>query len=1015
MRFTFLFLSAAVVLWLGTACPSLADNPAIQIPLQYGVLSIQQNGNAQIQFTEPGSGPDQKTVQTSGLFSAFELKLKDGKRVSVASVQKESVEKESSDVRSGKQTFSVVFENGLKAVFSCQSGKGFAAFQGETLIGEPAVLEQVNEFSLFRLGVPKDAQVSSTIGTARFEGKTISIVPGSINVRPVTMSSQNSRSDKPGCSHEFLPTQDSAPNAAGTAEQTGTAGQTGTAVRFSAASSLPNAGGWSVQCGRFSNPLDLSNCKGLSVWVFGDGNGESFKIQLYDSKNGYRDDYVPITFNGWKKIELTAPALNSLDYSNVVGMNFYYNGLPASKSVEIRFDDVEAFWGANADAPERKVVLENFEDPQSQYWDFPSTILTVRSYAKFDLAPAAFGVIACPSANWTESLEAFQLAAGIPHIMLRGEWAKTASWVRESYFFLTNFKQDQTDEALALIKRGKFRHSLVEQHSWSLGSGHYVINDKRFENGIEGLKATAKRFNDEGVTFGLHLLGAGIEPPDAYITPVPDKRLLTGAEAKLADAIDEKADFIPTAEPPAGFLAQEGENSYTTTGTVIWIDDELIRYEKASMEKPYGFTGCKRGWMGTKPAAHENGQDVKYLVRSYGYHKYDQRSTLADEVARNLAAVADEIGVNMLYFDGSEWLDLEGADHWYFNARLQKTFFDALKNKQVLIQASSWSPYSWHFIPRSASADGHADLKAYLEQRASSFQSRVENLMALDIGWYYCYDKKATLDMYEYVLNATIGYNSSMSFQTSVDAAKAHPFTGEILDLIGKYEDLRLSGRITDELRENFIINPKLFGLKTQPERDALVDLRKDYRLLGDPGQEYFQRVRYGLWHEVGKSGNLGENAASSATAKAENSAANAADNNSEWSVEIKESGRIGFDIQVIDALTKENSDQKLANPTLTFIAADGSNAGKTVGELVEPLALSAQQYGISWPGEKIGRYGVPLTQGEYLDQRGRELRLEAGRYTVRFAADNPNNLSVRVRITVQTDEKLAIPSAKSE
>ena len=80
--------------------------------------------------------------------------------------------------------------------------------------------------------------------------------------------------------------------------------------------------------------------------------------------------------------------------------------------------------------------------------------------------------------------------------------------------------------------------------------------------------------------------------------------------------------------------------------------------------------------------------------------------------------------------------------------------------------------------------------------------------MPLDIGWYYGYDTSTPLDMYEYVLGATIGYDSSMSFQVSVDAAAKHPFTGEILDLIQRYEQLRLSGRVPEEMRRLLRIDP---------------------------------------------------------------------------------------------------------------------------------------------------------------------------------------------------------------
>ncbi|NUQ65609.1 MAG: hypothetical protein HUU20_24330, partial [Pirellulales bacterium] len=185
------------------------------------------------------------------------------------------------------------------------------------------------------------------------------------------------------------------------------------------------------------------------------------------------------------------------------------------------------------------------------------------------------------------------------------------------------------------------------------------------------------------------------------------------------------------------------------------------------------------------------------------------------------------------------------------NAKLHKAFYDKLENKDLLLQASSTSHYSWHMLARSASADGHGDLKGYLDERSPAFVYLARNGMPLDIGWYYGYDASATLDMYEYVLGATIGYDSSMSFQVSPAAAAAHPFTGEILDLIARYEKLRLSGRVPAEMKTRLRIDPILGGQKEPEARARLLDHRREYRLLETEKGQVFQRVIYDPWHEV--------------------------------------------------------------------------------------------------------------------------------------------------------------------
>lgn len=472
--------------------------------------------------------------------------------------------------------------------------------------------------------------------------------------------------------------------------------------------------------------------------------------------------------------------------------------------------------------------------------------LNVATHKAHGLSPAVFGVVVAPTADFMAAVERFEPFAGIPSPRFNGAWNKTSPDVKRSYLFLTRFSESQFDEALAIAKRGGFDRILFGQESWSKGTGHYDINTDRFPDGLKGLARTFEKFREAGFKPGLHFLGPSIYPPDSYLTPVPDPRLVLGAKAKLAADIDEKADFIPLEIAPEDFPEEDG--GYNGAGTILRIGDELIAYGERSMEAPFGFINCRRGHLNTKPTAHKKGDQVAHLVRAYGYHMYDMDTSILDEIAGNFAKVADAVGAEMIYFDGSERLQ---GDHWYYNAKLHKAFRDHLKNKDTFLQASSYSPYSWHLLARSASADGHGDLKGYLDQRSPWFTSMGRDGMPLDIGWYYGYDPKSTLDQYEYVLAATIGYDSSMSFQVSVDAAQKHPFTEDILNLIAKYEKLRLSGRVDQAMRDRLRIDPSLGGGEPPSETDGRLERRREYRLLGDEGSEVFQRVLYQPWREL--------------------------------------------------------------------------------------------------------------------------------------------------------------------
>ncbi len=466
--------------------------------------------------------------------------------------------------------------------------------------------------------------------------------------------------------------------------------------------------------------------------------------------------------------------------------------------------------------------------------------LCVETEKAHGLEPAAFGVIACREADFLDTVARFEATAGLPSPKPGGVWNKQSPWVKRSYLFLTDFRESQFDQALALARRGGFHMILLGQESWARGTGHYEIDRDRFPDGLEGLKRTIGRFKDAGFRVGLHFLGPSIYPPDPYLTPVPDPRLVKGAAATLAAGVNATTNFLPLTTAPANFPAEDG--GYEGQGTVLQLGEELIQYKSPSRQPPFGFLECHRGYLGTHPAPHPKGETVRHLVRAYGYHMFDMDTPLLDEVATHFARVANTCGIDMIYFDGSEQLQ---GEHWFYNARLHQAFYDKLTNKDVLLQASSFSHYSWHLLARSASADGHGDLKGYLDQRSGWFNSFARDWMPLDIGWYYGYDPTATPDMFEYVLGATLGYDSSMSFQVSCKAAAAHPFTGAILDLIARYEQLRLSGQVPESIKARLRIDPTLTAIKPGEAQPALVEQRREYRLLEENGRPYFQRVLY--------------------------------------------------------------------------------------------------------------------------------------------------------------------------
>jgi len=745
---------------------------------------------------------------------SFRLKFKNGKDLSPKSI-----------TLNGNQ-LSVNYAGDWSLTFQIKENRGFVLFT----LTESKLPDNISEIDIFQVALSQKEKLASILNAGVTESTAIGLMAAAPNIQAFSKPPPSSIVNRKGCSQQFNQNKESAKQ-----------GKLG--VRFTATCDEQKAG-WAKNGRLYPDPLNLSGFNSIRVWVHGDGKGELLKIQLLDSSGGYRDDYIKIDFKGWKQITLTKPAQDKLDYSNIRHLNLYYNGIPPGETVQCDIDQIEVVIGKN----EKKeiLLLEDFESPRLSSWGFTPPTLNLKTYAQYGLKPIRFALLATPRDEFMKTIERFEEAASLPSPKHEGTWLRQSSRIKHSYFFLTGFKPSQFDEAVKMAKRGGFDTILIHQDSWCRGTGHYETNLDDYPEGLPSLVKMVQRFKQEGFRVGFHVLGASLYYPDKYITPIPDKRLFKDVSTNLATAIDDKTDFIPTISAPSEFPNEDG--GYRGNGLNLQIGDELIRYESVDLKPPYGFKGCQRAQFGTKATAHPENSNIHHLRRSFGYLMHDMDTTLLDEVTTNFAEVANACDIDMVYFDGSERLQ---GEHWYYNARLINAFYDKLKNKNTLMQASSASHYSWHILARQASADGHDDLKAYLDERSGSFNSLNHWGLPLDIGWYYGRDPNSTPDMFEYILGATLGYDASMSFQVSVDAAVKNLFTGEYLDLIHRFEKLRLSSRVDEAMRKRLRIDPILAGLKDPKQRAELMPHRQEYRLLGGEGKETFQRVMYGPWQNI--------------------------------------------------------------------------------------------------------------------------------------------------------------------
>ena len=264
---------------------------------------------------------------------------------------------------------------------------------------------------------------------------------------------------------------------------------------------------------------------------------------------------------------------------------------------------------------------------------------------------------------------------------------------------------------------------------------------------------------------------------------VPCPPLATALDATATTIALTAVPRLPAKTPPTGPSPQQ----------IIQVGDEIIVCGEPAAGPPWGWNGCQRGAFGTAAATHAAGAEVKGLLQLWGFFLLDPDSTLADEVTSNFAEVVNDADFDMLYFDASDGIQDAQMDRWYYLNKMHLGYYKKLK-KDVLYQTSNGtgSDLTWHLVPRSASADGHGDLKGYLDDRLPGMLGMAANYTRSDVGWYYMF-KEVRPDQIEYVCAKTIGIDGSISIETSLESMESHPQGRQMLEMIGRYEECRLA------------------------------------------------------------------------------------------------------------------------------------------------------------------------------------------------------------------------------
>lgn len=405
---------------------------------------------------------------------------------------------------------------------------------------------------------------------------------------------------------------------------------------------------------------------------------------------------------------------------------------------------------------------------------------------------ASFAMFCCPREKALEQIGEIEVAEGLPHPMLKGEWAKMTRESMRSYL-IAEFRPDNFDDLLKWTKQAGFE---VLYHPEPFADwGHFNLRPEQFPKGDDSLADYCARAEKEGLRLGLHTLTAFTKPNDAYVSPDPDARLAILGSSVLTEDLSADAEEI-SVEDTAIFAK-------VTSLQTARIGQELIQYTEIENGK---LVGCKRGLWGTPVSEHKKGETVSLLC-DHPYRVYFPNLELQEEFSKRLGELFVKTGTAQISFDGLEGCAATGEGDYGIH-RFCLDCWNIWNRPDVINDASRLHHNLWHMNTRMNWGEpwGAKMREGMIEYRIKNQDFYRRNLFPRMLGWFLIrkadrkFEATPPEDM-EWMLSMAAGFDAGFALSTSSEVLATNGCTDELLQLIRDWEELRLSNAIPMELR----------------------------------------------------------------------------------------------------------------------------------------------------------------------------------------------------------------------
>ena len=446
--------------------------------------------------------------------------------------------------------------------------------------------------------------------------------------------------------------------------------------------------------------------------------------------------------------------------------------------------------------------------------DFNHEKIAVPAYNDGGVIHSKIALFGCPVEQALQNIGDIEIAEGLPHPMIDGEWGKTSPYAPSAYL-ITSFTEDNVGKAIALTQKAGLKY-LYHYGKTFENWGHFDLYKGEFPNGIRGLKKCVEKAEAQGVRMGTHCLSNFITTNDPYVTPVPDKRLAKVGSSVITEDIDAAVTEITIQSPD--FFNQMKNNNLKT----VMIGEELIRYSSVSDKAPWRLLDCQRGAFNTKASAHTSGQEISKLL-DHGYKVFLTNADLTIEMSKTIAELYNKTGLRQISFDGLEGNRSTGLGT-YGESLMPYTWYNALSDElknHLIIDASRTTHFFWHIYTRMNWGEPwYAGFReSQTEYRFNNQGYFKRNFMPGMLGWFKLTPETSIEDI-EWMLARSAGYDAGYALVAEMESIEKNGNSDKIIALIGDWEKLRISNSFTQAQKELMRDNTREFSLERINENE---------------------------------------------------------------------------------------------------------------------------------------------------------------------------------------------------